>query len=67
MLGGLIDLDTDSSSISVEAERRIGRSFKAVLEARFIDKVGKNDGEQDRLAAVLADEDSVRFRLAYYF
>jgi hypothetical protein len=51
----------------VEAERRIGRSFKAVLEARFIDKVGKNDGEQDRFAAVLADEDSVRFRLAYYF
>ena len=67
LLGGLIDLDTDSSSISVEAERRIGRSFKAVLEARFIDKVGKNDGEQDRFAAVLADEDSVRFRLAYYF
>ena len=68
LLGGLIDLDTDSSSISLEAERRIGRSFKAILEARFIDKVGETDkGIQDRFAKALADEDSVRFRLAYYF
>jgi hypothetical protein len=68
LVGGLIDLDTDSSSISLEAERRLGRSFKAILEARFTDKVGASDtGQQDRLAKALADEDSVRFRLAYYF
>ena len=68
LFGGLIDLDTDSSSISLEAERRLGRSFKAILEARFIDKVGENDdGEEDAFAAALADEDSIRFRLAYYF
>ncbi|MDA8524357.1 hypothetical protein N9L04_03010, partial [Alphaproteobacteria bacterium] len=68
LVGGLIDLDTDSSSISLEAERRLGRSFKAILEARFADKVGATDsGQQDRLAKALADEDSVRFRLAYYF
>jgi len=68
LIGGLVDLDTDSSSISLEAERRIGRSFKAILEARFIDKIGEDDaGEKDRFAAALADEDSVRFRLAYYF
>jgi hypothetical protein len=46
----------------------LGRSFKAILEARFTDKVGASDtGQQDRLAKALADEDSVRFRLAYYF
>lgn len=68
LVGGLIDLDTDSSSISLEAERRLGRSFKAILEARFTDKVGATDsGQQDRLAKALADEDSLRFRLAYYF
>ena len=68
LVGGLVDLDTDSSSISLEAERRLGRSFKAVLEARFVDKVGENDdGEKDAFAAALADEDSIRFRLAYYF
>ncbi|MEL0150858.1 MAG: hypothetical protein VW950_04370, partial [Rhodobiaceae bacterium] len=68
LFGGLIDLDTDSSSISLEAERRLGRSFKAILEARFQDKVGENDdGEEDAFAAALADEDSIRLRLAYYF
>ena len=59
LVGVLVDLDTDSSSISLEAERRLGRSFKAILEARFIDKVGENDdGEEDAFAAALADEDS---------
>ena len=68
LVGGLIDLDTDSSSISLEAERRLGRSFKAILEARFTDKVGATDtGQQDLLAKALADEDAVRLRLAYYF
>jgi hypothetical protein len=68
LFGGLIDLDTDSTSLSLEAERRLGRSFKAILEARFQDKVGKNDdGIKDAFAAALADEDSVRFRLSYYF
>ena len=63
-----MDLDTDSTSLSLEAERRLGRSFKAILEARFQDKVGENnDGVQDGFAAALADEDSIRLRLAYYF
>jgi hypothetical protein len=63
LIGGLIDHNTDSTSVSLEAERRIGRNFKAILEARFQDKVG----EGDTFAAAVADEDSVRFRLAYYF
>ena len=68
LFGGLIDLDTDSTSLSLEAERRLGRNFKAILEARFQDKVGENnDGVQDGFAAALADEDSIRLRLAYYF
>ena len=56
-------LDADSTAISVEAERRIGRDFKAIFEARFQDKIG--DG--DPYAAAMADEDFFRFRLAYYF
>ena len=68
LFGGLMDLDTDSTSLSLEAERRLGRSFRAILEARFQDKVGENnDSVQDGFAAALADEDSIRLRLAYYF
>lgn len=63
LLGTIIDMDTDSSLISLEAERRIGSNFKASLEARFQDKVG----EEDPLAAANRDEDHWRFRLAYYF
>ncbi len=43
LFGGLVDLDTDSTAISVEAERRIGRDFKAIFEARFQDKIGDGD------------------------
>jgi len=63
LLGGIVDLDTDSTAISVEAERRIGRDFKAIFEARFQDKIGENDA----FAAAMADEDFLRLRIAYYF
>ncbi len=63
LFGGLYDLDSKSASLSLEAERRIGRSFKAILEARSqIDS-----GENDRFAAALEDEGYMRLRLNYYF
>lgn len=63
LFGGIVDLDTDSLAISLEAERRLGRKYKAILEARIQDKVGAGD----RFAEGLADEDSLRLRLNYYF
>ncbi len=63
LFGGLYDLDSQSASLSLEAERRIGRSFKAILEARSqID-----NGENDRFADALEDEGYMRLRLNYYF
>ena len=58
-----IDLDTKSSGLSLEAERRLGQSYKAILEARFQGKVGDND----KLAQANVDEDFIRLRLAYFF
>ncbi len=63
LLGGIVNLDSDSTAISLEAERRLGQSFKTILEARLQDKVG----DDDPLARANADEDYIRFRLAYYF
>ena len=63
LLGGIYDLETDSTAISLEAERRFGASFKAQLEVRLQEKAGAGD----TLAQALKDEDMVRFRVAYYF
>lgn len=63
LVGALVDLDSDSTAYSVEAERRFGQNFKLILEARVQDKVGDND-----LPANLnADEDFLRLRLNWYF
>jgi hypothetical protein len=63
LVGALVDLDSDSTAYSVEAERRLGQNFKLILEARVQDKVGDND-----LPANLnADEDFLRLRLNWYF
>ncbi len=63
LLGGVYDLETDSTGVSLEAERRLGSSFKAQLEVRKQEKAGTGD----TLAQALKDEDMVRFRIAYYF
>ena len=63
LIGGLIDLDTDSTAISLEAERRLGQDFKIIVEIRAQDKVG--DG--DLFAAANADQDFARLRLQWFF
>ncbi|MDC0131663.1 hypothetical protein OAI24_02220 [Alphaproteobacteria bacterium] len=63
LFGGLVDLDSNSTAISLEAERRLGQNFKLILEARAQDKVG--DG--DLPAALNGDEDFVRLRLSWFF
>mgnify|MGYP000194538867 CR=1 FL=1 len=63
LIGTIIDLDSDTSLISLEAERRIGSNFKAIVEARFQNETG----EDDIFAAANEDEGHIRLRLAYYF
>lgn len=63
LVGAIIDLESDSSLISVEAERRIGARFKAIFEGRFQDQVGP----EDSFALANEYEDHIRLRLAYYF
>jgi hypothetical protein len=63
LIGGLIDLDTDSTAISLEAERRLGQDFKIIVEIRAQDKVG----EGDLFAAANADQDFARVRLQWFF
>ena len=63
LFGGFIDLDSDTTSLSLEAERRIGASFKAIVEARFQVKAG----EADVFATANEDEGFVRLRFGYYF
>ena len=63
LIGTIIDLDSDSSVISLEAERRIGSNFKAIVEARFPGEVGDNDS----FAAANKTEGHWRFRFSYYF
>ncbi len=63
LIGGVYDLETYSTAISLEAERRLGASFKAQLEVRLQEKVGAGD----TLTQALKDEDMVRIRIAYYF
>lgn len=63
LVGGFVDLDTDSSGYSLEAERRIGSQFKLTLEAR-----GQSDlGDDDLFAQANKDEDFIRLRFGYYF
>jgi hypothetical protein len=63
LIGGIVDLDTDSTAFSVEAERRLGQNFKVILEARGQNYVG----DDDVWANALANEDFVRLRLNWFF
>ena len=63
LIGGIVDLDTDSTAFSVEAERRRGQNFKVILEARGQNYVG----DDDVWANALANEDFVRLRLNWFF
>ena len=63
LLGGFVDLDSDAVSLSLEAERRIGASFKLTLEMRAQQKRGENDQFSD----ANEDEGFARLRFGYYF
>ena len=63
LIGTIVDLDSDASVFSLEAERRIGSNFKAIIEARLQGELG----EADSFAAANEHESHWRLRLAYYF
>jgi hypothetical protein len=62
LAGFFVDADNHSRSFRVEASRRVGASWKATLELQTFTDIDP----QDPLAA-LAEDDFVRFEMAYYY
>jgi len=63
LLAGFIhDLDFNSNSFSLEAQRRIGNNWKGLIEARFFSSANDADPLTN-----FEDDDYVRFTLERYF
>ncbi len=63
LIGGIVDRDTQSTSFSVEAERRIGQHWKAELEGRFF----VNVDDEDLILNGIRDDDVITLRLTRFF
>ncbi len=62
LVGAVTDVDNQSTALFVEAERRIGDSWKIELEGRFF----LNVSDRDTLSSIEQD-DFVLLRLAHFF
>jgi hypothetical protein len=62
LVGAVIDRDTQATFVFVEAERRIGDSWKIELESRFFLNVPSNDP-----FAGIRDDDFITLRLSWFF
>jgi hypothetical protein len=62
LLGAVIDRDTQATVLFVEAERRIGDSWKVELEGRFLLNMPDDDPQ-----AGIRDDDFVTLRLSWFF
>ena len=63
ILAGLIqDIDTGSSTVTLEASRRISSNWKASMEAWIFTESNQNDAFYS-----LRDDGHIRFELSYYF
>jgi len=62
LIGMIVDVETGASFVSMEAERRIGDSWKIELEARFSLFIPDND-----VAAGFRKDDAITLRLNRYF
>ncbi len=63
LAGGLIDVDTGASVFSLEAERRIGHSWKAELNANFF----VNAPNSDFVLRGIRDDDVIKVNLTRFF
>jgi hypothetical protein len=62
LIGFIVDVEDQSTSFSVEAERRIGESWKIELESRWF-----RNAAADNLLRFIKDDDFVMLRLRRYF
>ncbi|MEM7209729.1 MAG: hypothetical protein AAF434_18055 [Pseudomonadota bacterium] len=62
LLGAIVDQDGGATSVSLEATRRIGESFKLDVEVRAI-----SGADDDPVLAGAADDDVLQVELGYYF
>lgn len=62
LAGVIVDVKNGASLVSVEAERRLGESWKIELEARFSFFIPNSDG-----LSVIRKDDNVTVRLSRYF
>lgn len=62
LAGGIIDLEDESYSMRLEAERRIGDSFKVELEGQLF-----TNSRDDSLTAAFKDDDFIQLSVSKYF
>jgi hypothetical protein len=62
LLGAVIDRDSQATLLFVEAERRIGDSWKVELEGRFLLNMPDDDPQ-----AGIRDDDFITLRLSWFF
>ncbi|WP_282606787.1 hypothetical protein [Pelagibius sp. Alg239-R121] len=63
LIGGIIDRDNQSTSVSIEAERRLGEFWKVELEGRLF----VNVDDDDLILNGVRDDDVITLRLTRYF
>ena len=62
LLASVIDMDTQATSLTMEAERRFGDDYFVTLEARFFENIERTDPSFS-----FADDDFIQLRVARYF
>jgi hypothetical protein len=62
LAGGIIDLEDESYGIRLEAERRIGDSYKVELEGQLF-----TNSRDNSLTAAFKEDDFVQLRISKYF
>lgn len=63
LVGGMIDLESSSKILSIEASRRIGSSWKAEIEARVFSSIDS----QELLLSNFKEDSFLRFTLSKFF
>lgn len=67
LIGGVIDQKTQATLLSVEASRRLGKSWKVELEGRFFENVPSSSPLNDVALYGLRRDDYVQFSVLWFF